>query len=346
MTSPVEAVELHGHRGARGLRPENTLPGFAHALALGVHALEFDVGLTADDVVVLNHDQMLSPLTAADTRPARPGDPLYPYVGRPLRTLTLAQVKTIDVGTRRPSDDDDPLALTQLPVPGARPPTLAEVCTLLSAAPDVHLAIELKTDPDWPDSEVTRFTAAVAEVLDDHGVTSRSRFLAFDWRVLVETHRYAPGAGRVALIDHRSTTPGTTWLAGRPHTDPAGAALDIGATALSTDHHLATPPLVERARRLALPVGVWTVNDPADMTRYITYGVDAIVTDYPDRLRTVLSAHGLPVPESVHLGNQDETHPHQGSPHSIPKSKGTPPSHPGASSTPGAQRNADRPKSA
>ncbi|XVQ11260.1 glycerophosphodiester phosphodiesterase family protein [Spirillospora sp. CA-255316] len=297
MTFTGEAVELHGHRGARGLRPENTLPGFAHALTLGVHAIEFDVGLTADDVVVLNHDQLLSPLTTADTGPVRPGDPLFPYVGKPLRDLTLAQVRTVDAGTRRPEHDDDPFALTQLPIPGTPLPTLAEVCALLSAVPGVQLAVELKTDPDWPDTEITRFTAAVAEVLEAFGVTARSRLLAFDWRVLVESRRYAPDAGRVALIDRRTTAPGTPWFAGQDHTDPAGAALDIGATALSPEGALATPSLVERAQRLALPVAVWTINEPDDMTRYVTYGVDAIVTDYPDRLRTVLTAHGLPVPE-------------------------------------------------
>ncbi|MFF5263566.1 glycerophosphodiester phosphodiesterase family protein [Actinomadura viridis] len=296
MTFSGGTVELHGHRGARGLRPENTLPGLAHALTLGVDAIEFDVGLTADDVVVLNHDQRLSPVTVSDTAPVRPGDPRFPYVGKALRELTLAQIRTVDAGVRRPAADDDPFALTQLPLPGTPLPTLAEVCALLSAAPGVRPAVELKTDPGWADSEVTRFTAAVAEVLEAFGLTGRSRLLAFDWRVLVEARRYAPDAGRVALVERETTAPGTPWLAGLDHADPAGAALDVGATALSPEMAMATPDLVERAQGLALPVAVWTLNEPADMVRYVGYGVDAIVTDYPDRLRAVLSEHGLPVP--------------------------------------------------
>ena len=71
-------VEVHGHRGARGLRPENTIPGFVHALELGVDAIELDVGMSADGTVVLNHDQLLSPVNLADTAPAWPGDPLSP----------------------------------------------------------------------------------------------------------------------------------------------------------------------------------------------------------------------------------------------------------------------------
>lgn len=296
MTFTAGIVELHGHRGARGLRPENTLPGLAHALELGVHAVEFDVGLSMDDVVVLNHDQVLSPVTTADTGPVFRDDPLYPYVGKALRELTLAQIRTVDAGTRRAGRDDDPFQFTQLPLPGTPPPTLAEACALLSGFPPVSLAVELKTDPGWPDAEVTRFTAAVAEVLAAFGLTPRSRLLAFDWRVLVEARRYAPEAARVALVERATAVPGTRWLAGQDPRDPGAAALDIGATALSPEMAMATPQLVERAQGLALPVSVWTVNEPTDMDRFVGYGVDAIVTDYPDRLRSVLTANGLPVP--------------------------------------------------
>ncbi|MFI0354538.1 glycerophosphodiester phosphodiesterase family protein [Actinomadura sp. 9N407] len=296
MTFTGATVEVHGHRGARGLRPENTLPGFAHALALGVHAVEFDVGLSSDDVVILSHDQVLSPVTTTDTGPVLAGDPRFPYVGKALRDLTLAQIRTVDAGTRRPGGADDEFVLTQLQLPGTPLPTLAEVCALLSAVPDVTLAIELKTDPGWRDQEITRFTAEVAEVLAAFGLTPRSRLLAFDWRVLVEARRYAPEAGRVALVERATTGAGTRWLAGLGHADPAGAALDIGATSLSPEITMATPELVERAQGLALPVSVWTVNEPSEMARYVGYGVDAIVTDYPDRLRGVLTDHGLPVP--------------------------------------------------
>ncbi|MDL4773693.1 MULTISPECIES: glycerophosphodiester phosphodiesterase family protein [Thermomonosporaceae] len=296
MKSRGAAVELHGHRGARGLRPENTLPGFAHALELGVDAIELDAGLTADGVVVLNHDQVLSPVNLADTGPVRPGDPAYPYVGRAVRELTLEQLRTVDAGIRRPATAGDPFVFTQLPVPGTPVPTLDEACALIGAADGVRLAVELKTDPDWPDAEVARFTAAVADVLAARGLTRRSRLLAFDWRVLVEARRYDPAFGRVALIERKTLVPGTRWLAGRGPGDPVGSALEIGATALSPEHRLVTPELVAAADRLSLPVAVWTVNEPAEMARFIGYGVDAIVTDHPDRLRGVLAAHGLPLP--------------------------------------------------
>ncbi|MEU5875970.1 glycerophosphodiester phosphodiesterase family protein [Spirillospora sp. NPDC047279] len=296
MISTVRTVEVHGHRGARGLRPENTLPGFVHALELGVDAVELDVGLSADGVVVLNHDQVVSPVNLSDTGPARPGDPMYPYVGKAIRDLRLDQLTTLDAGVRRPVSDDDPFVLTQLPLPGTAIPTLAEACALLSRAPGVDLAVELKTDPDWPDADVAFFAAAVAEVLGAFDLTRRSRMLAFDWRVLVEARRYAPDAGRVALVETKTLVPGTRWLAGAEPGDPARAALDVGATVLSPERVLTTPELIDAAHSLALPVVVWTVNEPADMERLVACEVDAIVTDYPDRLRTVLAAHGLPLP--------------------------------------------------
>ncbi|WP_242911001.1 glycerophosphodiester phosphodiesterase family protein [Actinomadura terrae] len=278
----TRTVEVHGHRGARGLRPENTLPGFACALDLGVDAVELDVGLTSDGVVVLCHDQVLSPVNLSDTRPARPGDPAFPYVGKAIRDLTLEQLKTVDAGVRQ---RDDMFTATQLPLPGTPIPTLAEACALLEPS-RVLLSVELKTDPSWPDEDVARFVPAVASVLDEAGVTHRSRVLGFDWRVLAEAHRH-PALGRVALVERKTLVPDTPWLAGLAPEDPIAAAVAIGATALSPEHTLITPSLVDDAHAAALAVVAWTVNEREDMSRLAKYGVDAIVTDYPDRALTL-----------------------------------------------------------
>jgi glycerophosphoryl diester phosphodiesterase len=288
--------EVHGHRGARGLRPENTVPGFGHALALGVDVIELDVGLTADGTVIVNHDQTLSATTLRDTGPAWPGDPLFPYVGRSIRELTLAQIKTVDAGVRR-SDDDDPFTLTQLPTPGTRLPTLAEVCSLIGRydADALELAVELKTDGGWPDADVARFVAEVAKVLDEHGLARRTRLLGFDWRVLTHARRLAPEARRVALIERKTLHP----VHPPEHLDVRrliDAARELGATGFSPERTLVTPRLVQDAHERGLPVTVWTVNDPAEMARFIELGVDAIVSDYPDRLHTALKSQGLPRP--------------------------------------------------
>ncbi|MFB9838111.1 glycerophosphodiester phosphodiesterase family protein [Actinoallomurus acaciae] len=272
-------MEIQGHRGARGLWPENTLQGFARTLEIGVDVVELDVGLTADGVPVLHHDQALRGDTVRDRGPYRPQDPLYPYVGRPIRELTLAQVKTVDAGVPHPR-----FASTQTPLPGAEVPTLAEACELF-APHDVRLSVEIKTDPSWP--EVETITATAVKVLDSYGLTERSRLLAFDWRVLGVARGLLPAGERVALVE--PDTLDASWMAGH---DPAGglaaAAAGAGATMISPHRFMVTPELVTAAHDHGLAMVVWTVNEPVEMARYIAFGADAIVTDYPDRLRTVL----------------------------------------------------------
>ena len=293
VTTRGTRIEILGHRGARGLRPENTLPGFAHALEIGVDAVELDVGLTADGVVICNHNQELSPLNCRDTAPATPDDPLFPYVGRPLRELTLAQIKTVDAGLRHRRDA---LAETLLPLPGTPLPTFAEACALFAEYGEARLAVELKTSPDWPDAEVEWFVATVGEILESAGLRGRFRLLGFDWRVIVAARLMLPEVECVALVEEETVEPGTEWLAGLDPADLVAAALAAGAGVLSAYHGQVTRALVDDAHRRGLRITPWTVNDPAAMAAFVDLGVDGIVTDYPDRARAVLESRGLPLP--------------------------------------------------
>ncbi|MEV7008733.1 glycerophosphodiester phosphodiesterase family protein [Streptosporangium sp. NPDC051022] len=295
-------AEIHGHRGARGLRPENTLPGLAHALELGVDALEFDVALTADRRLVLTHDLTVSPVTSADRHPAFHGDPLFPYVGRPVGELTLAQLRTLDCGVRLPRDPGDRFAATQVPVPGTRMPTLGAVLGLVDAygADGVRLHVELKSDPTRPDlsADPGEFTEMVIAELDRHRRLSGSAILSFDWRILQAARALAPATSRYALIER--DTMDAVWLNGLRLQDfdddlPA-AALAAGGTVLSPDHVLVDEELARRAEKAELPLVVWTVNEPGRAARMLDLGVAGIVTDYPDRMRALWAERDLPVP--------------------------------------------------
>lgn len=285
--------EIHGHRGARALRPENTIPGLAYALSLGVDAIEFDVTLTADGGLILAHDLVVEAATILDTGPAVSGDPMFPYVGKPWRSLTLKQIATLDAGDRRPPA---PYADTFTPVPGTAVPTLDEVCSLagVPAARPATLAVELKSNPSWPDADVRELTGAALDTLARHGLTGRARILGFDWRVLRAAADLAPDLPRVALVEARTWAPGSAWLAGLDPADydeggmPA-AALDIGAAWLSPPDYLTSAALVAAAHDAGLRVAVWTVNEPARMTELTEMGADAIVTDRPDLLGDVLA---------------------------------------------------------
>ncbi|TDE58594.1 glycerophosphodiester phosphodiesterase [Nonomuraea mesophila] len=291
-------VEIHGHRGARGLWPENTLPGMSRTMELGVHALELDVALTADRRLVLTHDLTVSAVTSADRRPIRAGDPLFPYVGKPINSLSLAQLRMLDVGVRLPRHPDDPFALTQVPMPETRMPTLGAVLGLVNAyeAESVRLHVELKSDPTRPEltPDPKAFTEQVVEELDRHGRLDNVAILSFDWRIIRYAAGLVPGARRFALIE-----PDTLHWHDDLGDDVPAAARDAGATTLSPKHTMVDEALMAQAAAAGLDVAVWTVNDAELAGRMLDLGVAGIVTDYPDRMRDLWRERGLQLPEPV-----------------------------------------------
>lgn len=297
------AFDVQGHRGARGLRPENTLPAFGAALELGVATLELDVGVTADNVVVVTHDRLVSPLKCRDTAPTFPADPAFPYLRKAVRALTLDQLKTLDLVRRHPLDPaTDALLRTQRPVPGARMATLAEVFELTHryGADEVRFNIETKVDPRHPQDtlEPETFTHRLLSVIEAYGMTGRASIQSFDWRTLLLARQALPALDRVALAEPRTLWP--RWLAGLHldafDRDVAAAAAEVGAHALSPDHLFLDRGMLASAHDRGLGVIPWTVNEPAELHRLIELGVDGIITDYPDRLRDVLATRGMPLP--------------------------------------------------
>lgn len=304
------ALDLQGHRGARGLAPENTLAGFAHALGIGVSTLEMDIAVTADGVVVVSHDPALNP----DITRGPDGRFIDPP-GPPIRSLTLAELRRYDVGRIRPGSRYAALYPQQQPVDGERIPTLAEVFALVRrlGADHVRFNIETKVFPDRPHLTVPaeEMAARLAAVLAEEGMEGRVIVQSFDWRVLAWFRAHRPQVtlafltsahGGADTVSPRQGRP-SPWLAGA---DPAAFAGSIprtvaeaGGRVWSPDHRGLTQAEVGEARALGLAVIPWTVNDPLTMERLIDWGVDGIITDYPDRLRAVMAGRGLALPPPV-----------------------------------------------
>lgn len=305
--------DLQGHRGARGLAPENTLAGFARALAIGVSTLEMDIAVTADGVVVVSHDPALNPdLTRG------PDGRFIDPPGPAIRSLTLAELRRFDVGRIRPGSRYAALFPHQVPADGERIPTLAEVIALTRrlGAETVRFNIETKLFPDRPELTVPAEVMAerLAAVLAAAGVEGRATVQSFDWRSLAWFRAHRPGValsfltsayGAADTVSPRGGAP-SPWLAGH---DPARFGGSIprtvaaaGGRIWSPDQRGLTAAAVAEARALGLAVIPWTVNDPAAMARLIDWGVDGIITDYPDRLRAVLAARGLALPPPVPPG--------------------------------------------
>jgi glycerophosphoryl diester phosphodiesterase len=309
---PVDALDLQGHRGARGLAPENTLPAFARALSLGVTTLELDIGLTRDGVVVVAHDPALNPDITRG-----PDGQYLAAPGPAIAALTLAELKRYDVGRIKPGTRYAEQFSDQQPADGARIPTLGEVFDLArrSGNDAVRFNIETKIDPEKPEltESPEAMTDALVKAVRDAGMAARVTIQSFDWRTLRRVQSLAPEIATVYLtIESRSLDNLRRGLAGP---SPWTAGLDIdghggstprlvkaaGGAAWSPFFRNLTQETLAEAKALGLKVVPWTVNAPEDMARLIDLGVDGIITDRPDRLREVAAARGiaLPRPTSV-----------------------------------------------
>jgi len=306
-TVSARDFDLQGHRGARGLAPENTLAGFARALAVGVTTLELDTGVTKDGVVVVSHDRVLNPDHTRDARGeflAAPGPAIV--------DLTWAELGAYDVGRIRPGSELAAAFPEQQPVDGERIPRLADVFALVerSGNRDVRFNIETKIDPAHPEQTVSplAFSRALAAAIQDAGMTERVTVQSFDWRTLRLLGALAPEIALVALTDQQegedtieAGKPGASSWLGELDVDDHGGSVPklvaaLGAKTWSPHARDLTPALVIEAHSLGLAVVPWTVNDPEDMEAAIALGIDGLITDYPDRLRTVLQAKGVAVP--------------------------------------------------
>jgi glycerophosphoryl diester phosphodiesterase len=301
--------DIEAHRGGRALRPENTLPAFANALSMGVDTLELDMGVTRDGVVVVSHERGLNPDLA------RAPDGRYIDTGIPYVDLTLAQVKTYDVGQIRPGSAYAARFPHQLAVPGTRIPTLAEVFALVRQSGDAHvrLNIETKIDPSRPreSPDPQHFVEVVLTLLRRERFSDRVMIESFDWRTLLLVQKLAPQIPTVYLTQESggdtniSADKASPWTAGYDPRNYGGSVVRAvraaGGRIWSPYYRDVDAHSIAEAHRLGLPVIVWTVNDAGEMGHLIDLGVDGIISDQPDVLRAVAAKKGLPVPRGAPL---------------------------------------------
>ena len=304
------AFDLQGHRGARGLWPENTLAGFARTLALGVSTFELDCAVTREGVAVVSHDPQLNPDHTRDTQGR-----FLESAGPRICTLDCADLQQYDVGRIRPGTALAAEFPDQRAVDGERIPRLAELFMLMSQLSDssVRFNIEAKLFPLQPELTLAPepFVRALVEAIQSTGFESRSTIQSFDWRVLRIVQELDPGIATGALTDQQpgdDTVLGdqsgpSPWLGGLDIHDCQGSvprlAKASGAVNWSPHYLDLSGALVREAQDLGLQVIPWTVNDPGDMRRIVSWDVDGMITDRPDFLRAVLQELGIGVPQPV-----------------------------------------------
>ena len=272
-------LEVHGHRGCRGLLPENTLPAFLRALELGVDALEMDVIISADKQVVVSHEPWLNPLICHG-----PAGELIPPGAGPtynLYQMPYAQIARCDCGLPHPG----------FPGQQAQPatkPLLREVLAAVEAWVGEHTgrrqpaySIEVKCLPDGDGifhPAPAEFLDLLLAELDQAHVVARTTLLCFDPRVLRQAHHTRPSLRTCLLVEA-----GQGWL-------PALRELGFVPTTFGPDQRTVTLATVSELRLLypGLRLVPWTVNEESDFKRLLPLGLTGLTTDYPDRLLALL----------------------------------------------------------
>lgn len=307
VAAPALAFDLEGHRGARGLAPENTLAAFRRALEIGVTTIETDMAVTKDDVVVISHNPSLNPDLVRDTDGHWLASP-----GPPIRTLTLAELRRYDIGRINPTSQYARQFPNQQAVDGERFPKLSELFDLAKASGrPVRFNIETKITPtsgaDTPDPAT--FASLVIAAVRAAGVSDRVTVQSFDWRTLIEVKRIAPEIKTSCLtiqtrddntVQQAPDGGPSPWHAGLALRDHGGSLPALvkaaGCGTWSMFWRNLTPKELGDAHALGLKVLPWTVNERGDMRNLIDLGVDGIITDYPDRLREVMAEKKMALP--------------------------------------------------
>jgi len=269
--------EVHGHRGCRGLLPENTLPAFLHALELGVDVLELDVVISADNQVVVSHEPWLSATLCQDANGQR--IPLEAERDFNLYRLPYEYIRRCDCGclqqARFPNQE----------LHAAYKPLLKDVfqavesyAQTLGRSP-VHYSIEVKSTPDGDNlfhPSPDKFVELVLGTVQAAGVLARVAFISFDKRALQAARQQAPEVPLGLLVED---TESLRW-----HLQELGFVPAL----YGPEFPLVDVQLMAEVRAQNMRIVPWTVNEIDDMRRLLDLGVDGITTDYPDRLLELL----------------------------------------------------------
>jgi glycerophosphoryl diester phosphodiesterase len=267
-----QGFDWQGHRGARGLLPENTIPAFLKALEYPeVTTLELDLAVSKDRQLIVSHEPWFNP--AICLRPN--GDSIARKDAEKilLFDLTAAEIRGFDCGSignpRFPGQQKTK----------AHKPTLREVVEAVRPLrPGVRWNIEIKSQPAWdglrhpPVDDFVRLVVAEVRAL---GLEKSATVQSFDIRALQALHRQAPDLQLAFLIEN---------MAGM---ESNLTRLGFQPAIYSPYYLLVNKKLVRQCRQRGIRLVPWTVNDVASMRRLVRLGVNGIITDYPDKIREV-----------------------------------------------------------
>ena len=272
-TEVIAGFDSQGHRGARGLMPENTIPAMMHALDLGVTTLEMDISFTKDKQAILSHEPFFN--HQITTKPD--GSPVTEKEERLLNIyqMNYDEVKKYDVGMKV-----HPRFPQQQKI-SAYKPLLSEVLDSVdeymkkSKRPLPYFNIETKSDPVGDNlyhPAPAEFVDRLMAVIRSKKIEDRVIIQSFDFRTLRYLHEKYPLIKTAMLIEDFDE---------RGIRDQI-KALGFTPTIYSPEHKMVTEQLVKQCHEQNIKIIPWTVNDKARMEELKKMGVDGIISDYPN----------------------------------------------------------------
>jgi glycerophosphoryl diester phosphodiesterase len=270
----IPKFDVQGHRGARGLKPENTIPAFFTALDSGVMTLEMDVAITKDRQVVLSHEPWMSASICLDPQGnSFSGKEEKKYN---IYQMTYDEVKQFDCGSRgnEKFPQQEKLALTK--------PLLRDVIVAVEnhiknfSQYEVDYNIEIKSSPEGDKKfhpSVEEYSDLVYNLIDEYLPMERVVIQSFDFRVLQYWHKKYPDVRLAVLVENLKSI------------DANLQQLGFNPSIYSPYHKLLNKEKVQYLHKKKVRVIPWTVNEEVDMLAFKGMGVDGFITDYPDRAR-------------------------------------------------------------
>lgn len=269
-------IEVQGHRGARGSRPENTLPAFQFALENGVDTLELDIQVSSDNQLVISHEPAITPERCLDPSGNKLKEPIY------IHALPYNEIKKYDCGTLPHARFPKQVAVPHTPMPRLEDLFVMVEKSPLPAAKTVNFNIETKIYPSKPETcpEPHEFAKMILVLARKHHMISRMILQSFDDRSLIAAKKIEPKVR-------------TAMLTSDNHIDYFAVAKAIHADIISPDQDWILAEDVKKLHAIGVQVLPWTVDEAKDWDRMIALGVDGIITDYPKELIEHLKVKGL-----------------------------------------------------
>ena len=281
-------IKIYGHRGARGVLPENTLDSFQYLFDNDIKAYETDILISKDLVPVITHDFRLSPSMTKDSEGNWLEDEDIKIID-----LTYDQISKFEVGSLNKLTKYGRRFLNQKKLPNQKIPKLSQLLDLTTQNNNSNLIINLEIKSTPVQENLTPSPEMLAKIVLDEvnksSLIDKIIYSSFDWRVLREIKNYNSEIPRAYLTqDQRNIYDQSPWMDFTPlhnNVDLPKLIKAHGGKAWHPYHKNINEKNIKIAQSENLPVNVWTVNKEKDMVRMIDYGVDGIMTDYPVQLK-------------------------------------------------------------